>query len=554
VRTSAKQCGLALVGAVADDLQRAAYRWPVRIQAIVFFIVAMLVAGVIWHQERARLSEERSRAADLAAAQVHAIELGIERVLGATHALAAMLRHGNGSIDDFEAAARHMLGAYPGAIGLQLAPDGVVRQVFPLRGVEESIGYDLLRDPVRGEQMRQARASGQVVVLGPFHLLHGGLAAAGRLPVFIDNGQGREVFWGFAIVLFSLPEVLTQARLSDLGERGYVYRLLRGTNKGDEQRIIVASSADPPPEPVQQPLHLASLGWTLELAPQAGWNHPYGLLGKILVGLAFSLLLAWQAGWQRRSMAARRAHEEALEQRLAQRAADLQRFAEVTAHHLQEPARRVVSYSGRLREQLAGRIDDREVAISLDFICAQAERLRKLLGDLELFLAADQPLGKSEPCDGAETVHSVLVRFSGQISAAGARVVVGQLPPVFIDARRLAHMFEIALDNALRHARGEQPLVIEITGIAQGQRVRYLISDNGPGIEEEYRERVFRVFERLSSGGEGTGVGLAILRRIAESAAGRAWLEEAVSGGCCLVLELPASSQPEALLGGARWP
>jgi len=554
VRAPAEQSGLSLAGEIANHGQRAAFRWPVRIQAIVFFIVAMLVAGVIWQQERARLSDERSRAADLAATQVHAIELGIERVLGATHALAAMLRHGNGEIADFEAAARHMLGAYPGAIGLQLAPGGVVRQVFPLRGAEETIGYDLLRDPVRGEQMRQARATGQVVVLGPFNLLQGGLAAAGRLPVFLDNGNGREVFWGFAIVLFSLPEVLTQARLNDLRERGYAYRLLRTTNNGDEQRVIVASSAAPLPEPVQQSLHPASLGWTLELAPQTGWNDPYGLLGKALAGFAFSLLLAWQAGWQGRSMAASRAHEALLEQRLAQRAADLQRFAEVTAHHLQEPARRVISYSERLREQLAGRLDDREVDLSLDFICAQAERLRKLLGDLELFLAADQPLGKSEPCDAAGTVRSVLGRLAERIAVVDAKVTVAQLPPAFIDARRLARMFEIALDNALRHASGERPLAIEIGGTESGRQVRYSISDNGPGVEAVYRERVFRLFERLSSGGEGTGVGLAILRRIAESAGGRAWLEESTAGGCRVVLELPASSPPEALVGGARWP
>jgi len=70
--------------------------------------------------------------------------------------------------------------------------------------------------------------------------------------------------------------------------------------------------------------------------------------------------------------------------------------------------------------------------------------------------------------------------------------------------------------------------------------VRYCISDNGPGGEDEYRQRVFRVFERLATSGGGTGVGLAILRRIAESAGGYAWLEEAAGGGCSVLIELPA--------------
>jgi signal transduction histidine kinase len=70
--------------------------------------------------------------------------------------------------------------------------------------------------------------------------------------------------------------------------------------------------------------------------------------------------------------------------------------------------------------------------------------------------------------------------------------------------------------------------------------VRYSVSDNGPGVEAEYRERVFRVFERLTANGEGTGIGLAILRRVAESTGGHAWIEETPGGGCRVLFDLPA--------------
>ena len=69
--------------------------------------------------------------------------------------------------------------------------------------------------------------------------------------------------------------------------------------------------------------------------------------------------------------------------------------------------------------------------------------------------------------------------------------------------------------------------------------MRYRVSDNGPGIELQYRERVFRPFERLQSGGDGTGIGLALVRRIAESAGGTAWIEETPGGGCTVLVELP---------------
>jgi light-regulated signal transduction histidine kinase (bacteriophytochrome) len=84
-------------------------------------------------------------------------------------------------------------------------------------------------------------------------------------------------------------------------------------------------------------------------------------------------------------------------------------------------------------------------------------------------------------------------------------------------------------------------LHIEIEGERQESKVRYSISDNGPGVEAQYRERVFRVFERLTSDDtvDSTGIGLAILRRVAESCNGRAWIEEAPGGGCRLLVELP---------------
>jgi signal transduction histidine kinase len=226
---------------------------------------------------------------------------------------------------------------------------------------------------------------------------------------------------------------------------------------------------------------------------------------------------------------------------------DLQRMAEVTAHHLQEPARRMASYAERLSTQLAGKLDDPEARLSLDIIGQQARYQQALLRDIERYLAADQPRGKLALTDARQTIASILARMQDRISAAGAEITVGELPPAWIDAPRLADLFEVVLDNALQHGTAEKsalagrqaaPLLITLDGERVGSRVRYRISDNGPGIETQYRERVFRAFERLESGGDGTGIGLAIVRRIAESCGGRAWIEETPGGGCSVRFEI----------------
>ena len=223
--------------------------------------------------------------------------------------------------------------------------------------------------------------------------------------------------------------------------------------------------------------------------------------------------------------------------------ADLQRFAEVTAHHMQEPARRMATYAERLTKQWGNRIDDAESRLSLEFIDTQARRLHNLLRDVELYLSADRPRGEIKATDANKVVSALLARMSDSISSARAEISLGDLPPARIDVLRLRDLFELVLENALQHGRSDQSLHITIDGKQNGKHVRYGISDNGPGIEKEYRERVFRVFEHLASGSEGTGtgIGLAIVRRIAESCGGRAWIEEAPSGGCCVLFELPVA-------------
>ncbi|NJD07255.1 MAG: response regulator [Methylococcaceae bacterium] len=225
---------------------------------------------------------------------------------------------------------------------------------------------------------------------------------------------------------------------------------------------------------------------------------------------------------------------------LARSHAELQRFAEISAHHLQEPARRIATYAERLTAQLAGRLDDAEARLSLEYIDGQARREQNLLRDVERYLAAGQPRGKIKSLDTGKVVAKLLEGMADRIRAAAAEVTLGDLPATRMDVARLMDVFAAVLDNALQFGRKEARLRIGIQGERFGTQVRFSVSDNGPGIEPAYRERAFRVFERLTTAGEGTGIGLAILRRVAESSGGRAWIGETPGGGCCVMFELPA--------------
>ena len=222
--------------------------------------------------------------------------------------------------------------------------------------------------------------------------------------------------------------------------------------------------------------------------------------------------------------------------------ADLQRFSEVTTHHLQEPARRMASYADLLSKQLAGKLDDPQAQRSLDFIGQQARYQQNLLRDVQCYLVADQPLGPVQRVDTAAVVARMVNKLAGRISASAAQITVGELPSVWFDAGRLCDVFGLLVDNALRHAAPQghtaPALHIRVEGERVGPLVRLCVSDNGVGIEPQYRELVFRAFERLQSGGTNSGIGLALVRRIVESAGGRAWIDETPGGGCSVWFEL----------------
>ncbi|MCX7177619.1 MAG: ATP-binding protein [Proteobacteria bacterium] len=231
--------------------------------------------------------------------------------------------------------------------------------------------------------------------------------------------------------------------------------------------------------------------------------------------------------------------------------ADLMRFAEISAHHLMEPTRRLTSYAQRLRNRLAElqtSNPDEEVRTSLETLEHDAAHLRALVRDIQLYLAAAEPRGPLRVEDVDAVLQSVRQRFSKQIAALGAELEIQPLPPANLDRPRLADLFALLLDNALRHGRPTDARVvlrISIEGERDGGMSRYCVSDNGPGIASEYQQRAFEIFERLhQENGRadpdiGTGIGLSIARRIVESRHGRIWIKSVQHGGAMVVFELP---------------
>jgi light-regulated signal transduction histidine kinase (bacteriophytochrome) len=179
--------------------------------------------------------------------------------------------------------------------------------------------------------------------------------------------------------------------------------------------------------------------------------------------------------------------------------------------------------------------------VSLGRIVDGARRLRALISDVQTFVTLRPLPAPKKPCDANQAFDAALVAYDPVVAAIGGTVERGELGTVVMDPIRLINVFSMLIDNAIKYRRTDRPLYVRVD--AAGAEAGTVISctDNGIGIAPEYRERVFQVFERLHNDPDisGTGIGLALVKKIVTLSQGSVWIEAGDTGGCRICLALP---------------
>ena len=468
-----------------------------------------------------------------------------------------------------------------------------VYYVEPYEGNEIAFGFDLGSSPARLDALNKSRDTGTPIATSRITLVQETGKQFGFLvfmPIY-EKGlprktmdQRRQNLNGFALGVFRIGDMLNIVT-SGAG-KDHIELEVYDETAPIEQRRLYASSAKTPddssslsndkePEGTRTfqwttTLAIADRKWSLRFSPSSEylatyrpWNARLVLIGGLLFAAllaALLLLLTGHAARVRKLVTARtselaqanmqlKSHTRELESSNR----ELQNFAHVASHDLQEPLRKVQMFGDRLRERCSDGLSEQ----GQDYIARMQSatgRMQTLISDLLAFSRVTSKDHSRKPVDLARVAKHVLADLESRIEQTGGTVDVNDLPTIHADPTQMRQLLQNLIGNALKFHRPGTPPIVKVRGSilngqdgngakhTDGQAIYELtVEDNGIGFEEKYRDRIFTIFQRLHgrSEYEGTGVGLAVCRKIAERHGGDISVNSTPGQGATFVVTMP---------------
>lgn len=238
-----------------------------------------------------------------------------------------------------------------------------------------------------------------------------------------------------------------------------------------------------------------------------------------------------------------RAERQRLEQLLEAKTRELEQFAYIASHDLQEPLRKIRNFTEMLQEQLQGQLDGRAQKY-MHYIVDGAGRMQSLLQNLLYYSRALRPAPR-QSVSLNEVLHLTLSDLELAIQENEAEIISDDLPVITANPTQMQQLFLNLISNALKFSQTKPMITIKVSQDEQEWRLSF--NDNGIGIPDDQRERIFQAFQRLHRQADypGTGIGLAICQKVVEQHGGQIWVESELERGSTFFVTLPKQGEAE---------
>lgn len=467
-------------------------------------------------------------------------------LLRARGIVAHIVMNGDITTEEFTRLAALLLEGHRTLRNVVVSRDMVISMTYPLAGNESVVGVDYRSVPEQHAMVLKTIETRGQLIQGPVPLIQGGTGLIARIPVFLDKPDGTPgPFFGMVNTVLDISKIFAEAGLvtDDLPFRVAI----RGRNgTGADGPLIFGDPSVFDERPVETDVQLPQGSWQLAAVPHGGWVSVDDRVARMrLMAIGIFLMMAATAFGTARHVTHQAAAARALRAKtieLERSNSDLESFAYVASHDLQTPLRNIVSYAQLLERRYRGRLDQ-DADEFIFYLVDGATRMSLLVRDLLNYARVSAATGELAPIPVRRSVDIALENLATDIAEARAEIEIGDLPIVNAEETQLTSLFQNLLGNAIRYRSPDRPLKITISARRSQDQAGWTISvaDNGVGIDPDYFDKIFVIFQRLHAGGGGTGIGLAVCSRIAHRFGGSIAVESAVGQGATFRVSFPDS-------------
>ena len=433
----------------------------------------------------------------------------------------------------------------------ELAPEGIVTDIYPKQGNEGAFGLDMLQEHERKKDAILARDSGKYTIGGPYQLKQGGTGALLFNPVYQDNNSEQGEFWGFVILVIDWERFIGEINLDYLSDADFCYRIWT-YDRGSSDRIILAESqGDMPDNILTVECAVPNNTWYFDIIPSEGWSPRSYWIMCIVISCIFSLLIATVFYLISSKKHRERQYEAELE-KSAEQAKNANeaktRFLFNMSHDIRTPMNAIVGFSGLLEKNLQ---NERKAKEYLEKIQSSSNLLLRIINQVLEMARIESGTAvlqlKAEDMDAL--FHRVNTVFEEDVRKKNLQyhaVLDVRHHYVVCDQTKLQEIMLNIISNAIKYTPEGHSIYVEVhEAVSENpSKIRYIFSceDTGIGMSEEYLPHIYEEFSREHSTTEnkvpGTGLGLPIIKSMIELMGGSIQVESRQGIGTKFTIDL----------------
>ena len=433
----------------------------------------------------------------------------------------------------------------------ELAPEGIVTDIYPKQGNEGAFGLDMLQEHERKKDAILARDSGKYTIGGPYQLKQGGTGALLFNPVYQDNNSEQGEFWGFVILVIDWERFIGEINLDYLSDADFCYRIWT-YDRGSRDKIILAESQDNMPDNILTvECAVPNNTWYFDIIPSEGWSPRSYWIMCIVISYVFSLLIATVFYLISSKKHRERQYEAELE-KAAEQAKNANeaktRFLFNMSHDIRTPMNAIVGFSGLLEKNLQ---NERKAKEYLEKIQSSSNLLLRIINQVLEMARIESGTAvlqlKAEDMDAL--FHRVNTVFEEDVRKKNLQyhaVLDVRHHYVVCDQTKLQEIMMNIISNAIKYTPEGHSIYVEVhEAVSENpSKIRYIFSceDTGIGMSEEYLPHIYEEFSREHSTTEnkvpGTGLGLPIIKSMIELMGGSIQVESRQGIGTKFTIDL----------------